>query len=49
MFVASDGELVGAYIGALHRSHLDTIGEVMTRLDRAEISKDDARSALQKL
>jgi thiol-disulfide isomerase/thioredoxin len=49
MFVASDGELVGAYIGELHRSHLDTIVEVMTRLDRAEISNDDARSALQKL
>lgn len=49
MFVASDGELVGAYIGELHRSHLDTIVEVMTRLDRAEISKDDARAALKKL
>lgn len=49
MFVASDGELIGAYIGELHQSHLDTIVEVMTRLDRAEISKDEARAALQPL
>jgi thiol-disulfide isomerase/thioredoxin len=49
MFVATDGELLGAYIGELHRSHLDTIVDVMTRLDRAEISKDDARDALDML
>ncbi len=49
MFVASDGELIGAYIGELHQSHLDTIVEVMTSLDRAEISNDEARSALQRL
>ncbi|NQV86557.1 MAG: TlpA family protein disulfide reductase [Woeseiaceae bacterium] len=49
MFVASDGELLGAYIGELHQSHLDTIVEVMTRLDRAEISKEEARSTLQRL
>ena len=49
MFVASDGELLGAYIGELHESHLDTVVEVMTRLDRAEISKDEARTTLQKL
>jgi thiol-disulfide isomerase/thioredoxin len=49
MFVASDGELLSAYIGELHQSHLDTVVEVMTRLDRAEISKDDARNALDGL
>lgn len=49
MFVASDGELLGAYIGELHQSHLDVIVQVMTRLDRAEISKEEARSTLQKL
>ncbi len=49
MFVASDGELLGAYIGELHQSHLDTIVDVMTRLDRAEISKEEARSSLQGL
>jgi thiol-disulfide isomerase/thioredoxin len=46
MFVASDGELLSAYIGELHQSHLDEIVEIMTRLDRAEISKDEARTAL---
>jgi len=49
MFVASDGELLSAYIGELHQSHLDTVVDVMTRLDRAEISKDDARNALDGL
>ncbi len=49
MFVATDGELLGAYIGELHQSHLDTIVDVMTRLERAEISKDDARVALDML
>jgi thiol-disulfide isomerase/thioredoxin len=49
MFIASDGELVGAYIGELHQSHLDAIVQAMMRLDRAEISKEEARSALQKL
>lgn len=49
MFVASDGELLSAYIGELHQSHLDTVVDVMTRLDRAEISKDDARTALEGL
>ena len=46
MFVASDGELLSAYIGELHQTHLDQIVEIMTRLDRAEISKDGARTAL---
>ena len=49
MFIASDGEYVGAFIGELHPEHLDTIVNVMTRLDRAEISKDDARAALNAL
>jgi len=46
MFVASDGELLSAYIGELHQTHLDEIVETMTRLDRAEISKDEARTTL---
>lgn len=46
MFIASDGELLSAYIGELHQSHLDEIVEIMTRLDRAEVSKDEARTAL---
>lgn len=49
MFVASDGELLSTYIGELHQSHLDEIVSVMTRLDRVEISKDVARSALDRL
>ena len=49
MFVASDGELLGAYIGELHQSHLDTVVDIMTRLDRAEISKNEARSAFDGL
>jgi len=49
MFVASDGELVGAYIGELHQEHLDTIVDVMTRLERGAISKADARGALEAL
>jgi thiol-disulfide isomerase/thioredoxin len=49
MFVASDGELLSAYIGELHQPHLDTVVEVMTRLDRSEISKAEARAALDNL
>ena len=49
MFVASDGELLSSYIGELHQSHLDTIVDVMTRLDRTEITSAEARSALNQL
>jgi len=49
MFITSDGELLSTYIGELHQSHLDTVVDVMTRLDRSEISTTDARSALQGL
>jgi thiol-disulfide isomerase/thioredoxin len=49
MFVASDGALLSAYIGELHQYHFDEIVRVMTALDRAEISKDEARAALQQL
>ena len=49
MFVASNGELLSAYIGELHQAHLDTVVDVMTRLDRAEISVIDARAALDQL
>ncbi len=49
MFVASDGELLSAYIGELHQRHLDEIVDIMTRLDRAEISKDEARTALDRM
>ena len=49
MFVASDGEYVGAYIGELHQEHLDGLVDIMTRLDRDEISKDEARAQLELL
>jgi thiol-disulfide isomerase/thioredoxin len=49
MFIASDGELLGAYIGELHPLHLDTVVHVMTRLDRSEISVADAQTALEGL
>jgi len=49
MVVAADGELVGAYIGELHQEHLDTIVDVLTRLDRGAIDKDGARAALDAL
>ncbi len=49
MFVASDGEFISAYVGELHQRHLDTVVDVMTRLDRAEISSDEARTALGRL
>jgi thiol-disulfide isomerase/thioredoxin len=49
MFVASDGEYIGAYIGELHQSHLDDVVNIMTRLDRGDITKDEARGALELL
>jgi thiol-disulfide isomerase/thioredoxin len=49
MFIASDGEYIGAFVGELHQTHLDTVVDVMTRLDRAELSKDEAKDALARL
>ena len=49
MFVSSSGELLGAYIGELHQSHLDTIVDVMTRHDRSEISAEEASVLLSHL
>ena len=49
MFVASDGEYIGAYIGELHQSHLDDVVNIMTRLDAGDITKDEARGALDLL
>ncbi len=49
MFVASNGELLGAYIGEVHQSHLDTIVDVMTSHDRNEISAEEASALLSRL
>jgi len=49
MVVARDGELVGAYLGELHQSHLDDIVDILTRLDNGEINKKEASGALNLL
>ena len=49
MFVTRDGEYIGAYIGELHQSHLDDIVNILTRLDSGDITKDEARGALELL
>ncbi len=49
MFVAKDGEYVGAYIGELHQSHLDDVVTILTRLDNGEITKDEAKGAFDLL
>ncbi len=49
MFVARDGEYVGAYIGELHQSHLDDVVNILERLDNGEINKDEARGAFELL
>jgi len=49
MFVAKDGEYVGAYIGELHQSHLDDVVIILTQLENGEISKDEARGAFDLL
>ena len=46
MFVTRDGEYVGAYIGELHQSHLNDVVSILTRLDNAEITREEARGAL---
>ncbi len=49
MFVARDGEYLGAYIGELHQSHLDDVVNILTRLDKGEITRDEARGAFKLL
>jgi thiol-disulfide isomerase/thioredoxin len=46
MIVARDGRLLGAYLGELHRSHLDDIATILARLDAGEISVDSAKGAI---
>ena len=43
MIVSRDGELMGAYIGELHQSHLDDIVAILTRLDDTEITATKPR------
>ncbi|RZV38215.1 MAG: TlpA family protein disulfide reductase [Chromatiales bacterium] len=49
MIVARDGALLGAYLGELHQNHLDDIVTILSRLDKDEISKDQASAALDLL
>jgi len=49
MIVAADGEYLSTYIGELHQQQLDSMVDVLTMLDRREIDKDDARTALDQL
>ena len=49
MIVARDGELLSAYLGELHQSHLDDIVSILTRLDNGEIDKTEAGRALDLL
>ena len=49
MIVARDGELLGAYLGELHQSHLDDIVTILTRFDNGELSKIEASGALDLL
>jgi thiol-disulfide isomerase/thioredoxin len=47
MVVSKDGEYLGAYIGELHRSHLDGISEILAWLDNGKLSSDEAKDALE--
>lgn len=49
MVVARDGEYLGAYLGELHRSHLEDISNILTRLDNGEIDTKSAKGALDLL
>jgi hypothetical protein len=49
MFVTRDGEFLSAFIGELHRSHLETVSNIFERLDSGEIGTEEARGALDLL
>lgn len=46
MIVAGDGEFLNAYLGELHRGHLDDIANILSRLDSGDIDKATAKKAL---
>lgn len=49
MVVTRDGELVGTHMGEIHQEHLDTIADVLARLDRGEVDRDAVRAAIDGL
>jgi thiol-disulfide isomerase/thioredoxin len=46
MIVARDGEFISAHMGEIHQAYLDEVAQVLLQLDRGEIDKETARSAL---
>ena len=46
MVVSRDGEYLGAYLGELHRSHLDDIRSILEKLDTGEINTESAKGAI---
>ena len=49
MIVSREGQLLGAYLGELHREQLDSISSTLASLDRGEISTEDAKSQFDSL
>ena len=49
MIVSREGQFLGAYLGELHRSHLDDIANLLARFDNGEITTDEIRGALELL
>lgn len=49
MIVARDGRFLSAYLGELHREQLDTINDVLARLDNGDIDSDAAGTELDSL
>ena len=49
MIVSREGEFIGAYIGELHRSHLDDIANILGRLDDGDFDAETAKKALKLL
>ena len=49
MIVARDGEFLGAYLGELHRTHLDHISDILSRLDSGDIDTAQAKGAFDLL
>jgi thiol-disulfide isomerase/thioredoxin len=49
MIISREGEFLSAYLGELHRSHLDEISSILGRLDQGEIDTEAAKGALDEL
>ncbi len=49
MIVSRDGEFLGAYLGELHRQHLDEISGILSGLDTGEIDTAQAKAEFKLL